>query len=274
MPFHQVGDIRFYCFEHLSRAGVTHAIFTRRGGVSPTPWRSLNLNWSQGDRAERVLENHRRAFQALGRELASLADARQVHRADVFVVDSPAGVLPPAAKPQADSLLTDNPEVTLWMRYADCVPVLLYAPNARVVGIVHSGWRGTVQRAAAAAVRVMQTRFGAAPASILAGIGPAICAAHYPVGAEVVEQVRQAFGAEAPGLFQNNNGAIHLDLWAANRQVLAEVGVEQIEVAQLCTACDLDNWFSYRGERRQTGGFAAAIAPPAAGGGKGRWPTA
>jgi YfiH family protein len=162
--------------------------------------------------------------------------------------------------PQADIILTDRPGVTLMMRFADCVPVLLHDPIRKVVGIAHAGWMGTVRGAYSAAVDAMQTRFGSSPADIRAGIGPSIGSDHYAVGPDVVARVRQAFGERASSLLVERAGAVHFDLWAANRQALEQAGVMQIEVAGLCTACHTDDWFSHRAERGRTGRFGAIIA--------------
>jgi polyphenol oxidase len=258
MPFHQSGEIRYFSFENLSQAGVTNAIFTRRGGVSPAPWGSLNLNWFNGDHPDRVAENHRRAFQAVGRELSSMGDARQVHGVEVYIYTRLPSENNLAQKPEADALLTNHPHVTLQMRYADCVPVLLYDPRNQVAGIAHAGWRGTVKRVAAAAVTQMVSRFNSKPDEILAGIGPSICVDHYEVGLEVMNQAAAMFGEHTPCLVRKN-GSVKFDLWAANRQVLEDVGVKNIEISELCTASDLENWFSYRAENQKTGGFAALI---------------
>jgi YfiH family protein len=162
------------------------------------------------------------------------------------------------SKPEADALLTKNSQVTLGMRYADCVPILLFDPVHQVAGIAHSGWRGTVKRVSAVAVRKMENEFGSNPTNILAAIGPSICAKHYQVGLEVIEEVESVFGKNTSTLIREN-GSTHFDLWSANKQVLSDVGVSQIEIAELCTACDPDNWFSYRAEDKRTGGFAAII---------------
>ena len=259
MLFHQSGEIRYISFDILLREGVTNAIFTRQGGVSRSPWHSLNLNWFNGDHPDHVVENHRRAFQAVGRDLSSLCDACQVHGTDVYIFEHPPREHHPHQKPKADALLTNNPRVTLLMRYADCVPVLLFDPRYRIAGIIHSGWRGTVKRVAAAAVAKMTSQYGSNPAEILAGIGPSICVDHYEVGGEVVTEAVATFG-DARSCLVRKNGSVNFDLWTANRQVLEDAGVRKIEIAELCTAHDLENWFSYRKENQKTGGFAALIA--------------
>lgn len=257
MPFHQPGAIRYYTFDLLDASRVRHAVFTRRGGASPPPWASLNMGGMVGDDADRVRENRSLAFRELGREPETMYDSWLVHSADVVVAEFPR---PLDTRPlQADVILTDRAEVTLFMRFADCVPILLVDPRRQVVGMVHAGWLGTVRGVARQAVLAMQHRFGSLPEDILAGIGPSIGAHHYQVGQDVVDRVHASFGADAPGLLPSQNGSIHFDLWAANRLQMEQAGVRNIEVSGICTACHLDDWYSHRGENGRTGRFGALI---------------
>jgi hypothetical protein len=187
-------------------------------------------------------------------------DVWQVHSA--AVVKASAARNPKDDYHKADIILTDKPEVTLFMRFADCVPVLLYDPVQAVVGMVHAGWLGTVRGASRAAVDAMVAEYGCRPANILAGIGPSIGVDHYEVGSDVLAQVRSAFGAAESELVQWREGKAYLDLWAANRAQLGQAGIEQVEVAGLCTACHTDDWFSHRAEKGKTGRFGALIALP------------
>ncbi|RPI21422.1 MAG: peptidoglycan editing factor PgeF [Chloroflexota bacterium] len=254
MPYYQPDSVRYYTFDSLDEEdGLIHAIFTRQGGVSPEPWDSLNLGGTVGDSAVRVAENRRRVFDAIGRSPDSLYDVWQVHSADVVFVDAPRPAHQPHLK--ADAMLTDVPGVTLFMRFADCVPILLYDPHKRALGLVHAGWQGTVRQTAAAAVEAMQARYLSRPADILAAIGPSIGPHHYQVGQDVIDRVQETFGKDALTLLPTSNGAVKFDLWSANRLILERLGVHQIEVSGICTACHLQDWYSHRGEGGKTGRF-------------------
>lgn len=257
MTFAHNSGIRYYSFD-IFPPKVKQAVFTRQGGVSPAPWNSLNVGGTVGDEVNRVRENRARSFAALGRTFHSLFDVWQVHSADAVYADAPSPAEVDHYK--ADIILTDKPEVTLYMRFADCVPILLHDPEKGVVGIAHAGWMGTVRGASTAAVRAMIEHYGSQPGNIMAAIGPSIGVDHYEVGPEVISQVEQAFGLEAKRLIELRDGKTYLDLWAANRVQLEKSGVKQIEVASLCTACHLDDWFSHRAEKGKTGRFGALIA--------------
>lgn len=257
MPFHQPDDVRYFTFDLLDEAGVTHAVFTRQGGVSPEPWSSLNVGGLRGDDPARVLENRVRSFRTLNREPDSVYDVWQVHSTDVICTTAPR---PPHPHLQADAILTDTPRVTLFMRFGDCVPILLFDPVRKVVGLAHAGWIGTVNGMAGAVVDRMRQAFSSDPQNLLAVIGPSIGAHHYEVGPEVVDHVRAFFSCEADDLLPKEDERVHFDLWAANRLLLEKAGVHQIEVAGLCTACNPGDWYSHRGEGGITGRFGALIA--------------
>jgi hypothetical protein len=256
MPFRERNGIQYFSFEIFPSA-LKQAVFTRRGGVSPAPWDSLNVGGLVGDDLANVRENRIRSFEALGRDPASIFDVWLIHSTDVICADAPRDLdLPPI---QADSILTDNSKVTLYMRFADCVPLFFYDPIKGVVGIAHAGWMGTMKNMAKATVERMRSRYGCKPENVLAAIGPSIGADHYEVGAEVIVKTRATFGADSERVLESREGRVYLDLWTANFIHLQNAGVEKIEVSGICTACRLDLWFSHRAEKGKTGRFGALI---------------
>jgi YfiH family protein len=258
MPIKQSGALSYFYFESLPSFELVQGIFTRKGGISPTPWDSLNVGGTVGDERSNIIENRQRIFQAVGRNVISLFDVWQVHGTDVLYSDIPRQLDAPHQK--ADAILTDRPGLTLFMRFADCVPIFLYDPIRRAIGMVHAGWPGTVRKIVQVTIETMCKRFKSDPTDILAGIGPSIGPDHYPVGPEVIEQVREAFGSDAQNLLHQRDAAIHFDLWQANRITLEQSGVKHIELAGLCTGCDTNNWFSHRGDRGKTGRFGAVLS--------------
>jgi YfiH family protein len=257
MPFQNHNKLRYFQFEIFDSSEITQAVFTRQGGFSPSPWDSLNMGGLVGDERELVEKNRVAAFHAVNRDPDSMYDVWQVHSAEVVIATAPRPKDMEHSK--ADAILTDNPAVTLFMRFADCVPILLYDPVKKVGGVAHAGWQGTVKKIASAVVQSMAAQFGSNPPDILAGIGPSIGVHHYEVGPEVVNQVEEVFGNQAQSLLPSNNGKVKFNLWAANRVLLEQTGVNQIEMANLCTACHLDDWYSHRGENGSTGRFGVLI---------------
>ncbi|MFL7892907.1 MAG: peptidoglycan editing factor PgeF [Anaerolineales bacterium] len=258
MPFHQPDRIRYYTFDSFADEYLIHAIFTRQGGLSPQPWSSLNVGGLRGDDPERVYQNRVLSFEQLGRDPDSVYDVWQVHSTDLIWTTGSRTASVRHRK--ADAILTDRSEVTLFMRFGDCVPILLHDPIRNVVGIAHAGWMGTVNGIVREVIAGMQAAYLSKPGDILAGLGPSIAVHHYEVGQDVVQAVRQAFGNMADEFLVREAGKVYFDLWAANRYQLEAVGVREIEVSGICTACNLGDWFSHRGEQGKTGRFGALLA--------------
>ena len=247
-----------YQFDDLFPKGVVHGVFSRKGGVSPKPWDSLNLGGTVGDLRENVIENRKRIFSSVRLAVETIFDVWQVHSADVIRTDSPRPLDQPHQK--ADAIITNRPGVTLFMRFADCVPVLFYDPEKHVIGIAHAGWKGTVNKIAVETVTAMKSTYGCQSKNIRVGIGPSIGVDHYEIGPDVIAAVRASFGNASKLVLTEKNGSVYFDLWEANRISLEQAGVESIHIAGICTACDPDNWFSHRVENGKTGRFGALIA--------------
>lgn len=260
MPFEQHGNLRSFKFESIPEEHIDHGVFTRRGGASEGTWSALNLGNNVGDDPEAVATNHRRLFEVLGRPLESTYGIWQVHSAAILVADGPRSGPP---YPQADGVITDNPGVTLLLRFADCVPILLFDPVNHALGLIHAGWRGTVRRVATEAVRALAKTYGTEPGDLKAALGPSIHRHHYPVGEEVIALLGESLGQGAADHYEKLNGGYHLDLPGANRALLREAGVQEIELAPICTACHPEDWYSHRGEGPRTGrfGVVAALRP-------------
>ena len=251
--------VRVLAWPALDGLGAEAVVTTRDGGVSAGVYATLNLSFSVGDEPGNVVENRRRAAAAVGAGLRDLVFARQVHGAAVRVVtaaDRGGANAPGGTVGDADALVTNTPGPVLAVLVADCVPIVLYDPRARVLACVHAGWRGTLARAPGAALAAMET-LGARPAGVRVGIGPAIGPDRYQVGAEVADAARDAFGPR-PFLRPDGTGAWLFDLWAANRFVLREAGVpdRNIHVAGVPTGPDPGLFFSDR-TARPCGRFAA-----------------
>ena len=259
MPFSQPNGVKYYAFNSLRGLGVTQMVFTRNGGISAGPYESLNVGLTVGDNPDNVVRNREISFEAADRPVETLSDSWLVHGSDVLVYDEPRPQ-DQISPPKADIILTDNPEVSLFMRYADCVPILLVDPVRRAIGLAHAGWKGTVLRTAEKAVQAMAARYGSKPADLIAGIGPSIGPERYEVGPEVAVAVRAVFDEDAGRLLPTVNGSTHFDLWEANRLTLSQAGVHEIEVAEICTAENTTDWFSHRAEDGVTGRFGALLA--------------
>ncbi len=257
MQVYQAGPIKYYKFSSFDGLGIYHAVFTRHGGVSPSPWKSLNFGASVGDDGNRVLQNKENALAALEIRIDSVYDVHQVHSTEIVCTDRPLPHEAPHIK--ADAMITNTPGVTLMMRFADCVPILLFDPVNWAIGIAHAGWIGTINQIAGKTILKMKETFGTVPSTIMAAIGPSIGPDHYSVDADVIEKVVSSFGDGAEQLIIHNHGTTYFDLWKTNQLILTEAGVERIETAEICTQCKLEDWYSHRGEHGMTGRFGVVM---------------
>lgn len=250
-------DLVYYTFESLQAyCGVTHAISTRHGGYSSKPYDALNLGKTVGDDPALVNQNIRALHTALDLNPAMTVYARQARADGVTVVrQADAG----RVVPDVDALVTNERGLALMLKYADCVPILLFDPVHRAAGVVHAGWSGTVMRVLTNAVSAMADSLGTKPADVVAGIGPSIGPCCYCVGPDVIARVRMAFPAH-DDLLQERDGHVFFDLWEANRRQLLELGVRRIETAAICTSDHVEDFYSARAERPATGRFGAVIA--------------
>jgi YfiH family protein len=171
-----------------------------------------------------------------------LATLKQIHSNTVLVADRP-GVIG-----EGDALITNRPGITLAIRTADCLPILIADPRNRAVAAVHSGWRGTVLEIAPQTVRAMQDRFGSRPEDLVVVVGPGIGGCCFEVGPEVAEQ----FG---------RSGRTRIDLAETlRRQMGRNDGTpRQFASAGLCTVCRADLFHSYRRDREAAGRMVSVI---------------
>jgi YfiH family protein len=241
-------------------AGVRHAFFTRQGGVSEGLYASLNVGRGSGDDAVRVAQNRARAAGALGGDADALATAYQIHSARAVVIEAPFE----GAPPQADAVVTRAPGLICGALAADCAPVLLADPEARVVAAVHAGWRGALGGVVEAAIAAMVS-IGADPARISAAVGPCIGPASYEVGREFLATFVAADPANAAFFAAGATSEKRLfDLPAYVLARLAAAGVTGAEWIGRDTCAEADWFFSnrravHRGER-DYGRLLSAIA--------------
>lgn len=253
-----VGTDQGVCFLDWPEAaalGVAVAVTTRHGGVSEGPHASLNLGLHVGDDPQRVVTNRRRAAEAFGVELGSLVFADQVHGVHATVVghaERGRGALRmDDAISSTDILVTTSLDTTLAILVADCVPMALLDPEARVLAAIHAGWRGSAAQASLRALEAMGA-LGAEPERVVAFIGPGAHPARYEVDEDVHEALARAVAPEAltsEVARPAGGGRWRVDLMAANHQqlVLAGVAPERIFDCGITTADD--DYFSDRAAR-------------------------
>jgi hypothetical protein len=222
--------------------GLRHAFFTREGGVSGGVYRSLNAGIGSHDDPASVAENRRRMAERIGVSPQNFLTVHQTHSPDVIVATSP---WDNASRPRADAIVTRIEGLALGASAADCGPILLVDPNARVIGAVHAGWKGALTGVLEAAIAAME-KLGAERNGMIAAIGPLIRQQSYEVGGEFVERFIEA-DAENALLFlpSAREGHAMFDLAGYIRRRLEAAGVLMIDDIGIDTYAD-ENFFSYR----------------------------
>jgi hypothetical protein len=224
---------------------LRHGFFSRSGGVSAGPYKSLNCGTGTTDDPARIAENRKRAAEALGARSDRLIGLTQIHSARVVRVEAPF----PGPPPQADGLVSDRPGLMLSVLTADCAPVLFADPHANVIGAAHAGWRGAMNGVLEATVEAM-CDIGAEPGRIVAAVGPCLSGASFEVGPDLVEAVL-AVSPFAEPLFSPGEGDRHFfdfKRYVAFR--LARAGLPAIDLLADDTLAESERLFSYRAARK------------------------
>ncbi len=250
-------------FNNLTRfPEVFHFSTIRTGGLSNASYESLNLGFNSGDVPERVLANRKLLCTAIELSSNRIIFPKQTHTAAIKVITEEFLSADEETRNQylkdTDSIITNQLDICIAVKTADCVPVLLFDPRQRVVAAIHAGWRGTAQNIVMKTIDKMVADFGSTPSDLIAGIGPSISPHVYEVSSDVYNLFdRELYEETAPPKIDKRM----LNLWKANHNQLTRAGVEvqNIETANLCTFSDRDRFFSARRDGAKTGRMATGI---------------
>ncbi len=248
---------------------LLHAITTRTapdGG----DW---NLSAKRGSREhpanpEVALRNRQKLAELLGISLDRIVGCQQMHTSVVVRVgneDAGSGMRPGLPSIEgADAMVTDVRGLYLMALSADCPPVFFYDPARWVVGLAHSGWKGTVGRIAGNVVEMMVGEFGCDPHEIVSVVGPGIGPCCYAVGENVIEAAEEAFARAWDGpkpLLEKRDGTTYFNLWEGVRRAIVEAGIPgaNVTVEEVCTGHNLHLFYSHRVERGDCGLFGVVM---------------
>jgi len=205
--------------------------------------------------------------QAVELQGVPVVSVHQVHGDGILVVDSNVeNQVAALKKKKYDAIVTDQPGVILAVRTADCLPVLVFDPRQRVIAAVHAGWRGAVRDVVPKTVRCMVDRFSCRPQEAVIGIGPSIRSCCYEVGEMVLAPLAARYPYWREVAKESVEEKAMLNLQELIRRQLLELDIppDQIEIAQACTACDPERFFSYRREGKKVGSMWSGIVMEAA----------
>ncbi len=248
----------FLAFQELSEyEDIKHLSTTRIGGYSEGKYAGFNIGLNVNDQPAHVAKNREILAQALDVDQNRLIFPGQTHSDNVGLVKKDVDNFP-----ETDALITNEKGFVLCVQTADCVPVLLYDPINKVIAAIHSGWKGTAQKIVSKTIETLVSNYNTNPQNLIAGIGPSIGPDKYEVGSEVVEKMSAA-GLNNPDIIlpHTSKDKAYLNLWAANKKLLLDAGLKEvnIEVSGLCTYTDENYFYSARRDGIETGRMATCI---------------
>ena len=229
----------------LEGAGFRHGFSTRRGGHSVGAFEALNLAFGLGDDEAAVIKNRARFFEAIGVAEDRAYEANQVHGTHTIRAEGDPALIRAL---DADALVAFAPSVGVFVRTADCVPLLLADPSSGAALAVHAGWRGAVAEIVGRSLRLFLNATGARPETLLAAIGPHIGKDAFEVGPEVIAAFDRASPPDAPKLYRANGDRYLADLGGLVLAQLLHAGLiaRHIDALDRCTFTDSASFFSYR----------------------------
>ncbi len=236
--------ISFFEISEMAELGwVRHAFLTRRGGVSPSPYNSLNMSDKNGDQKERVAGNRNLIADTFRFEERRLILLDQMQRDQILVVKEPLHTLP--APLEYDAMITNVPNIFLGILTADCLPIIAIDRKRKVIAAIHSGRNGTSLQITTKVLKKMKD-LGCSLRDFLIGMGPSIGSCCYEIDEKTFHPDWKPFSIE------KELGKWMVDLAQINIDLMKNEGIkeEQIFRINLCTRCCSDLFFSYRGEGR------------------------
>ncbi|MGN0347786.1 MAG: peptidoglycan editing factor PgeF [Lachnospiraceae bacterium] len=256
--------------------GIHHLFSTRFGGVSENEFSTMNLSFTRGDREEAVKENYQRIAAVLGTRPQHMVATYQTHTTNVMRVttrERGLGVTQPKQMRDVDGLFTNEKGVTLLAYFADCVPLYFVDPEKMVIGLAHSGWKGTCNGIGYEMILAMECEFGCVPENIHVAIGPSICSSCYEVSEDLFDEFANhfwpRFGSEGfqlldtqSALFRRKDyGKYHLNLQLANQLIFRKAGIleKHMECTNVCTCCNPELLFSHRATQGKRGNLCAFL---------------
>ena len=238
-----------------SHPNVTACFTTREGGVSSSPYQSLNLAFHVGDNTEDVFENHDILALQLGYRRQNLIHMQQIHSDTIVTIDKSHNFDTP---PLCDALITNRLNLPIMIMSADCTPILLYDYHNHAIGVVHAGRAGALNAILPKTIERMKIEYKTNIDTLYIILGPSIHGCCYEINESIAQIVKEKSYANA---LRKQNEKIFLDVNTILLQQLDLLGVvhTNIEVIDHCTACKSDTYFSYRAHNQHTGRIAGVM---------------
>lgn len=244
--------IKYYRSSFLDDTNLVHAFTTRIGGNTPAPMNSFSLGTTGLNEFESYVNSNRKYLcDALNLDHNKIINPEQKHTDNIKIVSCISDDVS-----STDGLITTEKDLVLLLLFADCTPIILYAPDEKVLGVIHAGWRGTAAKILIKAVKIFEQEFNIKSLSIKAAIGAAIGQCCYPVSEDTYLELKKSVSTKYhDNIFKltNDSDKINVDLKLLNYYQLIESGVKSIDISDVCTSCNNSLFYSYRADNGKTG---------------------
>lgn len=257
MKKHIVENLEIYKFEIFEKEkNLEHCFTTKNSGVSKDAFSSLNLGYNTEDSYENVVNNYNLVLDSIF-GTKTMIRGIQTHSKNIKIINEKT-VLQRNVYDDTDGFITNQNKIVLSTTYADCVPIFFYDKVKNIVGISHSGWKGTYKKIGKNMVESMVRSFGSSIEDIIVGIGPSIGENKYEVKEDMLERFT-SIGLE--DCFKKEDKKLFFDIKKANKQILLSIGIknENIEISSNCTFTEKNDFYSYRRDNGNTGRMAGMI---------------
>jgi YfiH family protein len=230
---------------------LLHGFMGRQGGRSVGRYAGLNVSYRVGDDPKLVSQNVCDMKLAVGMHDGRIVTMKQVH-GDRLIEVKDTNVKEAG---EADGMVTREKNIFLGVLTADCVPMLFLAREQKIVAVVHSGWRGTLEGIAGKTVKFLLENHGVLPSELEVALGPSIDACCYQIGRDVEQPLIEQWAELASSSLQTRDNVTYLHLRNLNQAILHRAGIPQSQIFRVgpCTSCAKEEFFSYRREKKETG---------------------
>lgn len=264
------GKLEYIQFKILNKYGLKHCITLRHGGVSSGIYDSLNFSLSGNDLKENVLENLNRVTNSLDIDSRNVYKATQAHTDNILVLDSENKeaykfAVGRKCDENYDAYIVTEKNIATLVTTADCNPIIIYDPIKNVLANIHSGWKGTTKKIYLKTCEKMINEFDSNPSDLIVCIGPSIRKCCFSSEEKEFKEIFTNIwkNEEEYVIYEKNSDRFHIDLVYLVKKDLESIGVKNIIVADICTVCNNEDFFSYRVAKKnnQDGyGLMATIA--------------
>lgn len=244
------GDLEYIQFKVLNKYNVKHGITLRRGRVSTGEYESLNFRTLGNDKVENVLKNLNIIKDEL--ELGDICKGRQDHTDRVIVIDENNKneyLFEKLSEDKVDGYVVSTPNIATLITTADCNSLIIYDPKRNVIANVHAGWKGVINKIYINAINIMKEKYNSNEKDIIVCIGPSIRKCCFTSKEESFkEKFTSVFNYSNEYLSYEDNETFHIDLINILKHELENIGIlrENIHVADICTRCNSEDFYSYR----------------------------